>query len=245
MLALYRCGRQAEALHVFQRGRTALVEELGIEPGHALQQLERQILNQDASLELELHSQPAPRDPEPMSPSSRLSREAEGFAPSEERKVATILFADVMGSTELGERLDPERLRALLRTYFAAMSDVISLWGGTLEKYIGDAIVAVFGVPAAHEDDPERAIRAALEMLERLDELNRTFEERHGITLAIRIGINTGEVIAPVGGGAGEQLAAGDAVNVAARLEQAGAGDRARRRADTHDGRASSVSRRR
>ena len=80
------------------------------------------------------------------------------------------------------------------------MSDVVSLWGGTLEKYIGDAIFAVFGVPAAHEDDPERAIRAALEMLERLAELNRTFEEHHGITLAIRIGINTGEVIAPVGG---------------------------------------------
>ena len=137
----------------------------------------------------------------------------------EERKVATILFADVIGSTELGEQLDPERLRALLRTYFEAMSEVIASCGGTLEKYIGDAIVAVFGVPTVHEDDPVRAIRAAVEMLERLDQLNRSFQQRHGITLAIRIGINTGEVLASVGG-AGDQLVAGDAVNVAARLEQ-------------------------
>ena len=75
------------------------------------------------------------------------------------------------------------------------MSEVIASCGGTLEKYIGDAIVAVFGVPTVHEDDPVRAIRAAVEMLERLDQLNRSFQQRHGITLAIRIGINTGEVM--------------------------------------------------
>ncbi|HEX7172715.1 MAG TPA: adenylate/guanylate cyclase domain-containing protein, partial [Candidatus Limnocylindria bacterium] len=137
----------------------------------------------------------------------------------EERKVATILFADITGSTALGEQLDPERMRRLLTEYFGAMSAVIESWGGRLEKFIGDAIMATFGVPAAREDDPERAMRAALEMLERLASLNADFSQRHGVTMQIRIGINTGDVIAPVD--PGEQLlVGGDAVNVAARLEQ-------------------------
>lgn len=137
----------------------------------------------------------------------------------EERKVATILFADITGSTALGEQLDTERMRRLLTTYFGAMSAVIESWGGRLEKFIGDAIMATFGVPAAREDDPERAMRAALEMLERLESLNADFSQRHGVTMQIRIGINTGDVIAPAD--PGEQLiVGGDAVNVAARLEQ-------------------------
>ena len=140
----------------------------------------------------------------------------------EERKLATILFADVTGSTDLGERLDPERLRALLLEYFAAMSAVIEGWGGTVEKYIGDAILAVFGVPVAREDDPVRALRAASEMLTVLASLNVDFEQRHGVGLAVRIGVNTGEVLAPVGArGGGQFLVSGDPVNVAARLEQA------------------------
>ena len=139
----------------------------------------------------------------------------------EERKLVTVLFADVTGSTALGERLDPERLRVLLQSYFAAMSAAVDVWGGTVEKYIGDAVMAAFGVPVTRENDAERALRAALEMLHRLDGLNSELEERHGVTLAIRIGVNTGEVIAPVGGPAGQLIVAGDAVNVAARLEQA------------------------
>ncbi len=142
-------------------------------------------------------------------------------AVSEERKLVTILFADVIGSTGLSERLDPERLRSLLDSYFAAMSEVIVSWGGTVEKFIGDAIVAVFGVPVAREDDTERALRAGGEMLERLNQLNRLFDERYRVTLNIRIGVNTGEVIAPVGQRVDRGTVYGDAVNVAARLQEA------------------------
>jgi class 3 adenylate cyclase/tetratricopeptide (TPR) repeat protein len=145
---------------------------------------------------------------------------AGGPARDEERKLVTVLFADVMGSTSLGEQLDPERLRSLLSTYFSAMSALIESWGGTVEKFIGDAIMAAFGVPIVREDDPERALRAALDMLSRLGELNRDFKARHGVTLQIRIGVNTGEVIAPVGGPLDQMIVSGDAVNVAARLEQ-------------------------
>jgi class 3 adenylate cyclase/tetratricopeptide (TPR) repeat protein len=137
----------------------------------------------------------------------------------EERKLVTILFADVTGSTALGERLDPERLRSLLNTYFSAMSAAIESWGGTVEKFIGDAVMAAFGVPIVREDDAERALRASLDMLSRLEELNRDFQKRHGVTLQIRIGVNSGEVIAPAGGPVDQMIVAGDAVNVAARLE--------------------------
>jgi len=140
----------------------------------------------------------------------------------EERKLVTLLFADVTSSTALGDQLDPERLRALLAEYFAAMAAVIGSWGGTVEKYIGDAIMAVFGAPLLREDDAERALHAALEMLERLESVNEALQARHGVSLRIRIGVNTGEVVAPQGGAAsGQLIVSGDAVNVAARLEQA------------------------
>jgi class 3 adenylate cyclase len=139
----------------------------------------------------------------------------------EERKLATILFADVTGSTELGEQLDPERLRVLLGSYFAAMAEIIAAWGGTVEKYIGDAIMAVFGVPLAREDDARRALHAAIEMRARLEHLNADLLARHGITLAVRLGITTGEVISPADAhAAGQMLVTGDPVNAAARLEQ-------------------------
>jgi class 3 adenylate cyclase len=82
----------------------------------------------------------------------------------EERKLVTVLFADLTGSTSLGEQLDPERLRVLLSDYFVSMAAVVESWGGTVEKFVGDAVMAVFGIPASHEDDVERALRAALEM---------------------------------------------------------------------------------
>jgi predicted ATPase/class 3 adenylate cyclase len=139
----------------------------------------------------------------------------------EERKVVTILFADVIGSTALGEQLDPERLRALLGVYFSAMASLIESWGGTVEKYIGDAVMAVFGIPVVHEDDAERALRAAVEMRHRLDELNADFERQHQVTLGVRIGVNTGEVIAPGGPAPDQGFVAGDPVNTAQRLEAA------------------------
>jgi class 3 adenylate cyclase len=145
----------------------------------------------------------------------RLDRAAGG---EEERKLVTVLFADLTGSTALGERLDPERLRALLSDYFAATASVIESWGGVVEKFIGDAVMSVFGIPAAHEDDPERALQAALEMQSRLAEQDATIAERHGVHLTMRIGVNSGEVIA--GSGGDQFMVTGDVVNVAARLQQ-------------------------
>ena len=134
------------------------------------------------------------------------------FAPTpagakEQRKTVTVLFCDLIGSTALGETRDPERLRALLARYFGRMKTIVERHGGSVEKFIGDAVMAVFGVPVLHEDDALRALRAAAEMRDALPDLG----------LQGRIGVMTGEVVT----GTEERLATGDAVNVAARLEQA------------------------
>src|SRR5690349_759733 len=141
---------------------------------------------------------------------------------AEVRKTVTVLFSDVAGSTALGERLDPESLREVMGRYFAVMSAAIERHGGTVEKFIGDAVMAVFGLPQAHEDDALRAVRAALDMRAGLDELNADLERRYGVTMANRTGINTGEVVTDEAAG-NQRLVTGDAVNVAARLEQAAA----------------------
>ena len=141
-------------------------------------------------------------------------------ATREARKVVTVVFADVTGSTGLGERLDPESLRAILGRWFDAMRDVLERHGGTVEKFIGDAIVAVFGVPTLHEDDALRAVRAATEMRSALATFNEALRAERGLEIEMRIGVNTGEVV--VGDArAGGSRATGDAVNVAARLQQA------------------------
>ncbi len=146
---------------------------------------------------------------------------AEEAAPAgQERRIVTILFADVTGSTGLGERLDPERLQELMGTFFGAMREEIEAEGGTVEKFIGDAVMAAFGVPVAHEDDPTRALRAALRMRRRLAEVNEDLESRFGVALEIRTGVNTGEVLAATDADPGEPMVTGDAVNAAARLEQ-------------------------
>ena len=139
----------------------------------------------------------------------------------EERKLVTILFADVTGSTALGEQLDPERMREVLDRFFVAMREEIEAEGGTVEKFIGDAVMAAFGVPTAHEDDPTRAVRAATRMLRRLDDVNASLAESHEVMLRIRIGVNTGEVLATTDPRPGEAMVTGDTVNVAARLQSA------------------------
>jgi class 3 adenylate cyclase len=131
------------------------------------------------------------------------------FAPSadrEQRKTVTV-FCDVVGSTALGESVDAEAARSLLALFFERMKAIVEAHGGVVDKFIGDAVMAVFGVPVVHEDDALRALRAAVEMREALP----------GLGLQARIGINTGEVVS----GTAERLVTGDAVNVAARLEQA------------------------
>jgi class 3 adenylate cyclase/tetratricopeptide (TPR) repeat protein len=135
----------------------------------------------------------------------------------EVRKTVTVLFVDLAGSTGLGERLDPESLRRVMTRYFEEVRAVLERHGGTVEKFIGDAVVAVFGVPVIHEDDALRAVRAAAELREALARLNGELKGSLGVALAIRTGVNTGEVVT---GGAGETFATGDTVNVAARLQQ-------------------------
>ena len=142
-------------------------------------------------------------------------------SPVERRKVVTVLFCDLVGSTALGEQTDPEALRALLGRYFERMSGIVESHGGTVEKFIGDAVLAVFGVPQVHEDDALRACRAAVEMRDALPELG----------IQGRIGVNTGEVVT----GTAERLVTGDAVNVAARFEQAAAPGEVLIGASTHE----------
>jgi class 3 adenylate cyclase/tetratricopeptide (TPR) repeat protein len=141
-------------------------------------------------------------------------------AQREARKTVSVLFCDVRGSTSLGERLDPESLRHVMDRYFERMETVITAHGGTVEKFIGDAVMAVFGIPVLHEDDALRAVRAAAEMRDTLAELNEELRERWGVELTNRIGVNTGEVVAG-DAEAGRTLVTGDPVNTAARLEQA------------------------
>ena len=149
------------------------------------------------------------------------------------RRTVTILFTDVVGSTELGERLDPERLQSLLGRYFDAARGVIERHGGTVEKFIGDAVVAVFGIPRLREDDALRAVRAAVDIREALDALDDDADLPDAQRLRARTGVHTGEVIVgdAVGGG---KIATGDAMNVAARLEQSADPDEVLISAATH-----------
>ena len=140
--------------------------------------------------------------------------------PQEVRKTVTIVFSDLKGSTAMAEKLDSEAVREVMSRYFDEMRNALEQHGGTVEKYIGDAIMAVFGLPRVHEDDALRAVRAAAEMRERLATLNDELQSRWGVTIGNRTGVNTGEVVAGDSATA-QRLVTGDTVNTAARLEQA------------------------
>ena len=198
MLALYRTGRQADALEAYQQARQTLVAELGLDPSPELRELEQAILRQDPALAAPL---------------------AVPLVLEERRKTVTILFCDLVESTELAEALDPEVLRGVLDDYFGVCRRAIERHGGTVEKFIGDAVMAVFGVPRAHEDDALRAVRAAVEMRTAVTSLSEALERDQGLRLDIRIGLNTGEVY--VGDPSGSGLVTGNAVHLAKRLEQA------------------------
>src|SRR6476646_7993586 len=147
-------------------------------------------------------------NPEGFSFCGKCGAALAAVAPAQEvRKVVTVVFCDLTGSTALGDGTDPETLRATMRGYYDEMRTILERHGGTVEKFIGDAVMAVFGVPLSREDDALRAVRAAWEMRSAVGELG----------LQARSGVNTGEVVA----GEGDTLVTGDAVNVAARLEQA------------------------
>src|SRR4051794_17682987 len=138
--------------------------------------------------------------------------------PEERRRVA-VLFADLSGYTAVAETLDPEALHGLVDRCLRRLGEEVERYGGTVDKYIGDNVMATFGAPVAHEDDAERAVRAALGMQEAMAEINEELGRRHEVSFALRVGVNSGEVVAgAIGGG---YTVIGDAVNVAARLQSA------------------------
>ena len=199
MLALYRIGRQTDALNAFQEARRFLKSQ-GLEPSPVLKQLQQAILRQDQAL-----------DP----PTTTLVP----IGAEERRKTITVAFADLVDSTALSAKLDVEANRDVLRRWYRAAREVFERHDGSVEKFIGDAVVAVFGVPAQHEDDALRAVRAAVELADAVAVLNAELESQYGVVLRTRVGVNTGEAIAGEGDAA-VSFATGHAVNVAAKLQQ-------------------------
>ena len=195
-------GNRAEALRVYERCRRLLAEELGAYPSPETESIYRELLRAPSPAPADTGS--ASVEPEDGAPAARASVKPQ-------RKTVTVLFCDIQRSAGLGETTDPETLQRLLASYFGEMQAIVERHGGTVEKGIGDAVLAVFGVPVVHEDDALRAVRAADEMRGALPELGLTGQ----------IGVTTGEVVTGE-----ERLATGEAVSVAKRLEEeAGAGE--------------------
>lgn len=220
MLALYRSGRHAEALAAYRDARAAL-DEIGLQPGPEIRALEDAILRHDPALTSgraagdTQTSEPAAEPGAEERPAAEETPADVGPTRRQSRKVVTALFCDVTSSTTLGEELDPEALHGVMNRYFRELRAVIERHGGTVEKFIGDAVMAVFGIPQVREDDALRAIRAAAEIRARLPSVAVEI----GVALSFRTGVSTGLVLV----GEGENIAIGDATNLAARLEQAAA----------------------
>jgi DNA-binding SARP family transcriptional activator len=211
MLALYRSGRQAEALDVYQDARRALVEQLGIEPGRALRELHQQILNQDAELEPERGERPgavpaARAEPVASDPARR-------GAARELRKTVTVLCASVSAATDA--RIDPEALRRVLARALVAVKGPVERHGGSIESSSGGTVTAIFGIPIVHEDDARRALRAAAEVAAELEQAVEELTAPLAAELRHGIGVSTGEVM--VGG---ELAPTGQPLTEALRLAQ-------------------------
>ncbi|MDQ2676308.1 MAG: zinc ribbon domain-containing protein, partial [Actinomycetota bacterium] len=154
--------------------------------------------------------------PRPPAPAPAFERQPTAESRPEERRKATVLFADLSGYTAVAERMDPEALKSMVDRALRRLGEEVTRFGGTVDKFIGDNVMAVFGAPVAHEDDPERAVRAGLAMQSAMDEIN---EQIDGVDFALRVGINSGDVLAgKIGDG---YTVIGDAVNVASRLQSA------------------------
>ncbi|HEX4746359.1 MAG TPA: BTAD domain-containing putative transcriptional regulator [Gaiellaceae bacterium] len=209
MLALYRSGRQADALEAYQEGRALLSDELGLEPGSALKELQRSILVQDSSLDppaLQTRPDPIPAAAEEKPPPR----------PREARKTVSVLSCDLTAS---GDELDPESLRAVAARGFELIIPVLAAHDATVERSIDGALTALFGVPALHEDDALRAVRAAVAARGRLAEVRAELEEASGAELDLRAGVATGEVLVGVEGDGGRRVVAGRPVQAAIGLQ--------------------------
>src|SRR5438093_9020271 len=160
-------------------------------------------------------------------PSQTTSPPPEPYVPDAERHQLTVMFCDLVDSTALASQLDPEDLREVIRAYQTACAEVIQRFEGHIAQYLGDGLLVYFGYPQAHEDDAQRAVRAGLGMVAAMQALNTHLARRHGIRVAIRVGIHTGlVVVGEVGGGSRqEHLALGDTPNMAARLQGLAAPD--------------------
>jgi DNA-binding SARP family transcriptional activator/class 3 adenylate cyclase len=218
MLALYRSGRQAEALDVYQRAREVLDLELGVDPGRELEALQRAVLDHDMTLDLAAAPGPVRVGDRPSDVASPPIPHVQ--RPRQTRRTVTALIAEVRGSTLADEPIDPESAGVPLERCFQELRAVLERHGGTVEQAVGDGLVAVFGMPLVHEDDALRAVQAAFEMRDSLTALNDRLEAELGVRMTMRVGVNTGEVVAAIGTGTATTVT-GDAVNAAARLQQA------------------------